>query len=56
MKICKKHQTFGNNRIEKLDEDLHRIKNRYQLFLSTASKVLTQLLTWCGRTLSFLGM
>jgi len=31
-----------------LDEDVHRIKNRYKLFLSTASKVLTQWLTWCG--------
>jgi len=31
-------------------------KNRYKLFLSTASKVLTQWLTWCGRTLIFLGM
>jgi len=24
-----------------LDEDVHRIKNRYKLFLSTASKVVT---------------
>jgi len=31
-------------------EDVHRIKNRYKLFLSTASKVVTQWLTWCGRT------
>jgi len=31
-----------------LDEDVHRIKNRYKLFLNTASKVLTQWLTWCG--------
>ena len=31
-------------------------KNRYKLFLSTASKVLTQWLTWCGQTLTFLGM
>ena len=33
---------------------MHRIKNRYKLFLSTASKVLTQWLTWCGRTLKML--
>jgi len=39
-----------------LDEDVHRIKNRFKLFLSTASKVLTQWLTWFGRTLTFLGM
>ena len=41
---------------KKLDEDVHHLKNRYKLFLSTASKVLTQWLTWCGRTLTFLGM
>jgi len=28
-----------------MDEDAHRIKNRYKLFLSRASKVLTQWLT-----------
>jgi len=39
-----------------LDEDVHPIKNQYKLCVSTASKVLTQWLTWCGRTLTFLGM
>jgi len=39
-----------------LDEDAYHIKNRYKLFLSKASKVLTQWLTWCGRTLTFQGM
>jgi len=38
-----------------LDEDVHRIKNRYKLFLSKASNVLTQWLTWRGRTLTILG-
>jgi len=28
--------------MKKLDEDAHRIKSRYELFLSRASKVLTQ--------------
>ena len=45
-----------SERIKKLDEDEHRIKNRCKLFLSRASNVLTQWLTWCGRTLTFLGM
>jgi len=36
-----------------LDADVHRIKNRYKLFLSTASKVLTQWLNWCGRVNAF---
>jgi len=35
-----------------LDEDAHRIKNRYKLFLIKTANVLTQWLTWCGRTLS----
>ena len=57
-KICKKHQTFElwNDWIKKLDEDAHRIKNRDRLFLSKSSKVLSQYLTWCGRTLTFLGI
>jgi len=56
MKICRKHQTFEANELKVLNEDAHRIKNRYKLFLSRASNVLTQWLTWCGRTLSFLGI
>jgi len=28
--------------MKKLDEDAHRIKNRYKLFLSRATNVLTQ--------------
>jgi len=32
-----------------LDEDAHRIKNGYKLFLSRASNVLTQWLTWCAK-------
>jgi len=47
MKKLRKHQTFDAIELKKLDEDAHRIKNRYKLFLSTASKVLTQWLTWC---------
>jgi len=47
---------ISSDRIKKLDEDVHRIKNQCKLFLSTASKVLTQWLTWRGRTLTFLGM
>jgi len=35
---------------KKVDEDAHRIKNRYKLFVSRASKVLTQWLTWLGWT------
>jgi len=30
-------------------------KNRYKLFLSRASNVLTEWLTWCGRTLTYPG-
>jgi len=34
-----------------LDEDAHRIKNRY-----IVDNVVTQWLTWCERTFIFLGM
>jgi len=44
MKICNKYRTFEEIK-KKLDEDAHRIKNRYKLFLSKSSKVLTQWLT-----------
>ena len=52
MKICKKHRHL--ERIKNLDKDTHCIKNRYKLFLNRASKVLTQWITWCGRTLTFM--
>jgi len=48
MKICKKHLVFEATN-KKLDR--HRVKNWYKLFLSKASKILTQCLTKCGQTL-----
>jgi len=42
MKICKKHQTVEAIRVKELHEDVKRIKKRYKLFLSKASKVQTQ--------------
>jgi len=38
MKVCRKHQTY--ERLKKLDEDAHRIKDRYKLFLSRASNAV----------------
>jgi len=42
--------------MKKLDEDAQRCKKRYRIFLQKASKVVTRWLTWCGWTLTFLGL
>jgi len=53
MKICKKHRHLKRSN-KKLDEDLHRIRNRYKLFVSRVSKVLTIManLVWANTYIS----